>query len=286
MATGVPLGIGQWVRNRADEPSVPVINRFFERNPTNTKEQVALIERPALVPYLEAGDGPGRRLFRQAGFSGGDLFQVSGDELYKHHMETDWTVTSTQITGTVGGDGAPDMAATRERLWITDGSALSYTDGTAALAEIATPDDVSFSSIDVFDEFVLCSVAGSDVFYWIQPGAIIIDPLDFATAERFPDKILQVRVVGDEFWLLGEKSIEVWRATGDGEAPFQRIDGRAYNFGVFGGTAVRLKDTSVICIGDDGTVFSVAGVPTPISTPAIAEQIRNAILAARIAGEA
>lgn len=171
------------------------------------------------------------------------------------------------------------MVATRDRLWITDGFSLSYTNGTAALTAIATPGGISFSSIDVFDEYVLCVQANSDRFYWIQPGAIIIDPLDFATAERFPDKTLQVRVVGDEFWLLGEKSIEVWRATGDGAAPFQRIDGRAFNFGVFGGTAVRMKDTSVVLVGDDGTVFSIAGVPTAVSTPAIAEQTRNAILA-------
>lgn len=265
---------------------MPVINRFFESNPTNTKEQVALIERPALIPFLNAGVGPGRRLYRQAGFSTGDLFHVSGNDLYKHHMDVPtWTVATTHIAGTVAGTGAPDMVATRERLWITDGVQLQYTDGVAALAAIVTPGGVAFSSIDVFDEYVLCAQAGSDQFYWIQPGAITINALDFATAERFPDKILQVRVVGDEFWLLGEKSIEVWRATGDGTAPFQRIEGRAFNFGVFGGTSVRLKDTSVITVGDDGTVFNIAGVPTPISSPAIAEQTRNAILTARKAGE-
>lgn len=286
MAVSVPLGVGSWVRNRADEPAMPVVNRFFERNPTNTKEQVALIERPALVPFLEAGDGPGRRLYRQPGFSNGDLFHVSGENLYNHHMDVPtWTVTTTQIPGTIQGTGAPDIVASREKLWITDGFTLQYTDGAAALTEIATPDDVAFSSIDVFDDYVLCVVADSDQFYWIQPGATTIDPLDFATAELFPDKTLQVRVVGSEFWLLGEKSVEVWMATGDGTAPFQRIEGRAFNFGVFGGTAVRFKDTSVVCVGDDGTVFNIAGVPTPISNAAIAEQTRNAILAARQAGE-
>lgn len=278
MHISVPLGRGSWVRSRADEPNITVTNRYFENNPTNLEEGVALIERPALVELLEVGDGPGRRLFNQPGFSDGDLFHVSGAQFWKHHMNTDRTITSTHITGSISGDGYPDIAATRQYLWITDGSNLQYTDGTAALTTIVTPDDIPIISLDVFNDYVLCVQAESDRFYWIQPEAIVIDPLDFATAERFPDKILQVRVVGDEFWLLGEKSIEVWRATGDGDAPFQRIDGRAFNFGIFSGTAVRMKDTSVICISDDGTAYNIAGVPNRISDPSIAETARNAIL--------
>lgn len=283
MAISVTLGKGQWSRSRADEPSIGVINRFFETNPTNTDEQVALIERPALVEIIDAGSGPGRRLFRQKGFCNGDLFHVSGNDLYRHHVDTTTrAITTTAISGFIDGTGTPDMCATYDRLFITDGFTLQYTDGTAALTtvDVSSIDDVAFSSIDVFDQFVLAVVANSDKFYYLQPNAVVFDPLDFATAERFPDKTLQVRVVGDEFWLLGEKSIEVWRATGDGDLPFQRIEGRAFNFGIYGGTAVRMKDTSVVVVADDGTVFNIAGNPTTISNPAIAEATRNAILTA------
>lgn len=286
MELSVPLGHGDWTRVRADEPSIAVENRFFEQNPVNGDEQVALIERPALIGYLEAGDGPGRRLFNQPGFSNGDLFHISGAELYKHHMESTRTVTTTQISGVIDGVDitVPDMAATPDYLFIADGYALQYTDGTAALASIATPDGIPIISLDVFNGYVLCVQNDSDRFYWIQPGAIVIDPLDFATAERLPDKVFQVRVVGDEFWLLGESSIEVWRATGDELAPFQRIEGRAFNFGIFDGTAVRMSNTSVIVVADDGTVQEIAGVPQPISDPSVAERTRNAILAAKEAG--
>ena len=273
----IPLGRGSWVRRRGDEPAVEVVNRFFEENPTNTKEGAALIERPALVELLTSGDGPGRRIFTEPGFASGALFHVSGDQLWKHVMEANRTITTTQISGFVDGNGAPDMAATSEYLWIADGYDLQYTDGTGALTPIVTPDTIPIISLDVFNGYVLCVQNDSDRFYWIQPGAVIIDPLDFATAERFPDKINQVRVVGDEFWLLGDKSIEVWRATGDGDAPFQRIEGRAYNFGIVGGSAVRLKNTSVITVAHDGTVMQIAGIPLPISNPSIAERTRNGI---------
>lgn len=273
----VPLAPSSWVRNRADEPVGHLENRFFEQNPANQQDQVALIERPALVEFLDAGDGPCRRLYRQPGFSSGDLFHVSGTELYKHHMNTNRTVTTTQISGVVDGTGSPDVAATSEYLFITDGSSLQYTDGSSALASIATPDTIPMISLDVFNGYVLCVQNNSDRFYWIQPGAITIDPLDFATAEKLPDRVWQVRTVGDEFWLLGEETIEVWRATGDGDAPFQRIDARRYDFGIFGGTAVRMKDTSVCVVSDDGTVYRIAGVPNKISTNSVAERTTNAI---------
>lgn len=274
----VMLGSGSYVRNRADEPPINLINRFFESNPTNLEEQVALIERPALIELLEAGEGVGRRLYTEPGFSDGDLFHVSGEDLYKHHREDDGSITTTQITGVIDNyPFAPDIAATPDNLFITDGILLQYTDGSSALVTIPVPDDIPMVSLDVFNQYILCVQGNSDRFYWIQPGAVVIDPLDFATAERFPDKILQVRVVGDEFWLLGEKSIEVWRATGDGDAPFQRIEGRAFNFGVFGGTGVRLKDTSVMLCAHDGTVMNIAGTPTPVSNPSVAERTRDCI---------
>jgi hypothetical protein len=280
----VPLGITQWVRKRADEPATPLFNRFYEDNPTNTDDQVGFIERPALVQLLNVGDGNlGRRLFRQKGFAGGDIFHVAGFNLYRHNLNQFRVITTTQITGIIQGTGAPDMCATNGYLFITDGTTLQYTNGTAALAAVDTSllaGGIAFSSVDVFNGYVIAVVAGSDRFYWLQPGSLQFQALDFATAEHFPDKILQVRVVGDELWMLGERSIEVWRATGTGAAPFERIEGRSYNFGIFDGTAVRMKDTSVVVIASDGTVFNIRGTPKEVSTPAIAEKMRNAILAA------
>lgn len=276
----VILGTFTRVRDRAENRPVELINRFYEEDPTNLNEQVALIERPALVELLDSGDGPSRRIFFQSGFASDALFHISGLALYKHVMETNRTITTSTISGTIDDQiSQPDMAATENYLFITDGSTLQYTNGTAALAAIATPDDIPMISLDVFNGYILCVQADSDRFYWIEPDAITIDPLNFATAERQPDHILQVRAVGDEFWLLGRKTIEVWRATGDADAPFQRLDARRFDHGIWGGTALRLRD-SVVVVGDDGTVYNIAGQPEIISNNSIAERIRDAIFSA------
>lgn len=276
----VPLGIAHYVRNRADLSGYPLVNRFFEENPGDQVKQTALIERPALVEYLEHGDGPGRRLYTQPGFCNSDLFHVSGEDLYAAHMEANRTVTSRQIAGTIQGEGTPDMAATDTYLWITDGYELQYTDGTAALTSITTPDDDPMISLDVFNGYILCVRNNSDRFYWIEPNATTIDPLNFATAERAPDRVWQVRTWGDVFFLFGEKTTEVWRATGNGDAPFMRIQGRLFEQGIWGGTSLVTKD-GVFVIGADGTVYDISGAPRPISNPAIAEAMRDAIKAQR-----
>jgi hypothetical protein len=247
------------------------------------KDQVSLVERPSLVEILDVGPGPGRRVYRQYGFADDDLFHVSGDELWRHSMNPNRTISSAQITGFVDGTGSPDIGATDEYLWITDGFELQYTDGTAALTPITTPDSLPMISLDIFNSYVMCVQNNSDRFYWIQPGAVVIDPLDFATAERYPDHVNQVRVVGDEFWLLGEKTNEVWRATGSADAPFMRSEGRLFDRGTWGGTAVRVQD-SVIVVGEDGSLIEVAGGPKPIGDPSVSERIRNAILAQLEAG--
>src|SRR5689334_11953841 len=150
-------------------------NRFFEKNPTNQVEQVALIERPRLLELTDVGEGPGRRLYRQVGFADDALFHVSGQELYKHERnKTTGVITSTLIPGVIAGEGTPDLAATYDYLWVTDGTLLQYTDGTAALVDIVTPDDIPMISLDMFNGYILCVQNDSDRFYWIEPGAITI----------------------------------------------------------------------------------------------------------------
>jgi hypothetical protein len=119
-------------------------------------------------------------------------------------------------------------------------------------------------------------VSGSQRCYWINPGELTIDPLNFFEAERAPDHLLQVRTATDQFWLLGQQTTEVWRMTGNAVAPFQRIEGRLFENGIWGGTAVKIKD-DVVVVGNDGRVYRVGGGPQVVSNPGIAEMIRNAI---------
>jgi hypothetical protein len=139
-------------------------------------------------------------------------------------------------------------------------------------------------SVGVIASFTICVVAQGQGkngrFYWIEPGEVIIDPLNFATAERSPDPVWNVVVVGDQFWLPGTSTNEVWYPTGDALAPFQRQQGRLFDKGVWEGTIVQVKD-DVMAVGTDGTVYRIGAEPVVVSTPGIAQRLREAINAQR-----
>jgi hypothetical protein len=114
-------------------------------------------------------------------------------------------------------------------------------------------------------------------FYWIKPGETTIDPLDFATAERAPDPVFGVVVFGDQFWLPGATTTEVWYFTGNINAPVQRLQGVTFDRGTWSGTALQVKE-SMIIVDSDGNVFQISGGLDEISRPDIAERIRTAML--------
>lgn len=132
--------------------------------------------------------------------------------------------------------------------------------GIEALQGCTMPDGVTPESITQVSSYVLVSVANTQKFFWINPGEVVIDPLNFASKESSPDPIVSMRAVGDQVLIMGEKSTENWYATGNIAAPFAPIEGRVYARGVITGTPV-VVDDGVILVGDDGRVYSIGFQP-------------------------
>lgn len=167
----------------------------------------------------------------------------------------------TTVTLTGGDDGLA---------W---GGATLSGGGLEALLGIAIPNDSGAVALDALVGYVLVSTASDDRFYYIAPGALTVEALDFATAERQADKILDIVTVGAQVWMLGETTAEPWYPTGDSTNPFAPIQGRTLSIGILSGTAVRVNER-VVVVGDDDRVYALAGGATPISTHAIEEKIR------------
>ncbi len=152
--------------------------------------------------------------------------------------------------------------------------------GEAQVTQVETPDDVGVISVAYIASYVVVVPAqGEGIngrFFWIEPGETTIDPLDFATAERAPDPIFNVVVFGDQFWLPGSNTTEVWYFTGNADAPVSRLQGVTFDRGTWAGTALQVKE-SMIIVDSDGGVFQIAGGLNRISNPAIEERIRKAI---------
>lgn len=421
-AIPVPLGATDWLRKVAVEADIPVLNRFYEKNPANLETQVALLSRPGLKRAVAVGAGPIRSVYSQPGSFDSALFTVSYTDLYK--VDSDKTVTF--IAGDLFGtslDSSPSMAATGrlettpEYLFLADGrdlfvysensqasakliatgtpladnytvnlngvyykltsgsvdtgtpagtlanpwlvlrkpttadtltniqlaldatgiagsdystalvqnaavtgtlfspttlqvlardagaagntiasvatganwtfdSATLASGGTTTFRQVPTPDDVGIKSVCFLSGFIICVCAqGYGVngrFYWIEPGETTIAPLNFATAERLPDGVLSCRAVGDQLWLFGTDTTEIWYITGDPTALFQRVQGRLFDHGVWEGTDVQIGD-NLFVVDAEGVVYSMSGGgPVRISDHSVEERIRTAMVTERM----
>lgn len=149
------------------------------------------------------------------------------------------------------------------------------------LSIVDMPDGLSAISVTFIAGYVIVVPAPREGFkgrfYWIEPGEVTINPINFATAERSPDPLVAVRAVGDQFALFGTNSTEMRYPTGDVLAPFARSQTRIFERGLWQGSDVQIKDT-LIMMDTDGTVYRIDGNgPQRISDNSIEERTRLAI---------
>tara|TARA_B100000678_G_scaffold289414_1_gene299913 strand:- start:13456 stop:14730 length:1275 start_codon:yes stop_codon:yes gene_type:complete len=156
--------------------------------------------------------------------------------------------------------------------------------GTEYIQQVQMPEGLGAVCVVTLASFVIVVPAQVDEykgrFYWIRPGEISVDPLDFATAEAAPDPVFNAVVFGDQLYLPGQSKSEVWYPTGDGDLPFLRIQGVAFDRGVWEGTVIQIKE-SMVFTDPDGAVFQIGqgGGLKRLSTPDVEQQIRQSIQA-------
>lgn len=164
-------------------------------------------------------------------------------------------------------------------IWANGGTLVGG--GAEGVYPVSTPDDVGIIDVAVIDSFVVAVPAqGQNIngrFYWIEPGETTIDSLNFATAESAPDGLNGVTIFGDQMWLSGDSTTEVWFFTGDANTPVRRLQGVLFDRGTWEDTAVAMEEGVIVTDVEGGVFLINGGVPTRLSTPAIEEQIRTAI---------
>lgn len=190
------------------------------------------------------------------------------------------SATALNIRATALGAGGNTVVTTET------GAGIAWTAGTLtgggapSLTQVFTPDDVGVIGLGYIASYVVVVPAQGQGkngrFYWIEPGETTIDTINFATAERAPDPINNVIVFGDQFWLPGPNTTEVWYFTGDFDAPVGRVRGVVFDRGTWQGTGIQVKE-SMIIVDNEGAVFQISGGAKRISRPDIEERIRKSI---------
>jgi hypothetical protein len=186
--------------------------------------------------------------------------------LTAHTSVTTSLVTSTtvKVTAITAGTSGNSIATTETLANGSFGGTTLSGGGATSFTTAVMPNNEGVVWVDTIDRYVIAVVAQgyneNGRFYYIMPGQNTVDPLNFATAERAPDPIYSVMTLGDQFWLFGSSTTEIWYPTGDATAPFERIQGRLFDRGIWGGTAVKIGDQMMVVdrnsvawlVGDQG----------------------------------
>ena len=246
-----------------------MVNLFPEAIPEGSggKEAGFLLRCPGLRLVATVGDGPIRGLW----VTNGVAYVVSGSEFYS--LDTDWVST---LIGTVSGTGPVSMADNGTQIFIAcNPASYIYNVSTAVFGQITDPDFPGAGSVGYLDGYFVFNEPDTQKF-WVTSllDGTSIDPLDFASAEGYPDNVVALIVDHREIFLFGNTSVEVWYDAGTPDFPLARIQGAFMEVGCEAAYSVAKLDNSVFWLGSDargrGIVYRANGyTPARISTNAV-----------------
>lgn len=274
--SGLPLIFAAHKRTGFSE--AVTVNCLVEADPTNPSQPLALIARPGLEAFEQVGNAPRRGVFQKQGIFDGEALILMDDTLWRLSESG----TAVAFSGTVAGDGLVVMDGGLDEdsesvVRIATGTAMYIVQGTAVLPE-DFPDsgNAGATSVTYLGGYWIGTETGTDFAYYIEPVGVTWTPLEFAAAEYKPDKLKGAVTVGEIAWLLGEASLEGWRATGDASSQLEPAGGLKFDIGCRSLYAVSNVKGTLIFVDDTCQVrLTSGGEPVIISGHGLAEQIRR-----------
>lgn len=269
----IPLGVNDWEMPSENISRIRLRNMYLIDNPYSP-DKISRVTRPTLSLFSTVSPDPVQGIWRQAGSLENKWLVITGSTLFA--MSEEGVAIA---IGPLPGTGIATFSGSIDQVLILRDNRLFSTDG-VTITEILLPDGQLPGAINCIDSVFIISVKDSYRFYWLNPGEATPDPLNFASAERFPDPIISIGIISDEIWFIGTDSVEVWQPTGDQDAPYTRINGRSFLNGCVDDLSVVTtyfqSYPCLIWVTDKREVVLGQGTPTKISNIAVEEKLRTA----------
>lgn len=253
-------------RSLSVQNSTNMYLEFIGENQGSTP--AALLSWPGKKAFAASVSATNRGMFNEPWKN--HVYTVNGTSLYK----TNSSGTQASV-GTIPGSARCVFAASTSFLYIvtlgkvyrTDGSTVAeVTDG-----DLEDPDSVAFLN----SQLIYDGDGGRFVVSDAGDGSSI-NSLNYATAETHFDDLVRVYVFGQLLLLFGDKTLETWYNSGEGNPPYTRYEGAQRPVGIAGVHCITNTDDAVYFLGDDRTVYRLDGYnPIQISTPAINHAIEQ-----------
>jgi Phage stabilisation protein len=262
--TGI-LGQGRSINSNP----AAIKNAYIELNAVG---EPRLVRRSGSVLKFTLPNSPVRGCYSDTDTS----YWVAGNGVYKRTADN-----VIKLLGTIGTtNGFVNFASSGQVLALVDGD-KGYgiqlaTDAFAVTTDPGFPPnpvDISYIS-----GFWVVTAKNSQQFYFKLVSAPTWNGLDFATAEGNPDNILSQKILNDELYLIGYKTVEVWDVTGNGASPFQRNRAVVIDHGCIAANSVGKAMDTLYWLGGDnlgqGIVWRLNGYQVErVSTHEIEQKI-------------
>lgn len=222
------------------------LNLYPETAPQDASAPVTYYPTPGLTTLLTAGGTPWRGLFVA---SNGDLYGVAGPDVY--YISPSWTL---QHIGSIPNDSTPvRMADNSLTLVIVDGSPLGWqvTLADRSFSQISDGSFAGATTVDYLDTFLLFNKPDTPQFYSSLALSTTFDSLYFANKATYPDYLAAVAVLGQEIYLIGTKTTEVWYDSGATDFPFQRLPSVLIRHGCIAAYSVAKAGDALVWLSQD-----------------------------------
>lgn len=241
-----------------------LLNMFREPVPVATqwgKPRHLLRQVQGLKQWADSGEIFARDLINMDGV----LHGAFGNHLYRFGADG----TPAQLAPLRAGPTY--LARNAERITIASDGHYFVWSGTF-LSEPAPGAFDRFGSVSYLAGRTILTELDGNRFQWSD----IDDPstlngLNFASAEQRDDKLLRGLAVSGVLMLFGERSTEIWSATGlGGASAFGLLPGAVVDTGIKAPALAVAIGGGVFCIGSDGIAYIAAGTQwQAVSTPAV-----------------
>ncbi|GAA5075470.1 hypothetical protein [Lysobacter panacisoli] len=204
--------------------------------------------------------------------AGGKAWAVYGNGVYRF----DTYFNPVFVGNLPNDDGACQLVANVDHLLVAHQNGWHSVNLTSsAFAEVTNAPTMSDAS---FIDNYLVGAKEDGTYVWAAVNGITIDPLNFASAEGNPDKIIRTLADHRELWLFGATSVEVAVVTSDPDLPFTRTS--YIEQGILAPKSAAKEDNSVFWLGRNdsgqGVVYVAEGyIPRRVSTFAIEQAIEG-----------
>lgn len=244
-----------------------IINWFAETEPRDAKSPVVLTPTPGLSLFATVGVGP----WRGGRVMGAYAYIVSGLEVYR----VDVTGAGT-LLGTISNGGAVSMADNGTQMAIVvPETTQAWVATSATLVQITDVDFPGATMVTYLNGYHVFSQPNSTRFFWSAIlNATAYNALDYASAESSPDGLVAVERAGDFLWMFGERSIEIWGGSTQGETPFTEVNGGLIDRGIGARFSIAVVDSKPYWLGENRVIYRGEGsTAVRISTHAIEQSI-------------